>query len=330
MLKRLVLILVLLLFLPSLTKANELNLSLSWPLKGEILVGFGEKGSEVKKHLGVDISSPPGSKVLSPASGKVVFVGKTPKFYPMYTVSIEVAEDVWTTLSPLEEVWVEKGVSVSEGEEIGLLAEKGDSSSSPFPHLHWGLKIHSTSQYLNPLDYISSSETLKENKSPTLTVPLTIKREKEPLTEKELAEESLKEEAANSSSEILKESVLSFSSSRREEEISSPRTMQMTLERKKLSTPERKVTVVASNVKNIEEAGSREEISEVLMHQPLEREVFALTFESKRIEEEKKPLSLSFHESLFRVSIFPLLISFLISFFTFPSLKRKKDRVCLG
>ncbi len=338
--RRLVLILILLLFLPGLAKASELSLSLSWPVKGEILVGFGEKGSEVNKHLGVDISSPPGSKILSPASGKVVFVGKTPKFYPMYTVSIEVAKDVWTTLSPLEEVFVKKGVFVKEGEEVGLLAEKGDSSSSPLPHLHWGLKIQSTSRYLNPLDYISSGETLKEDKEPTLTVPLTIEEEGKQVAEGELTEKSLKEKKVNGSLQILEESVLPFPSlKRKEEKVSLPRKNQMTLEKENFSAGEGRTTLSHLHVKNSEVAKSNEEktkksieeLSEVLMHQPPDREISAFTLESEgEMRGEGRESSSSFHKSLFGVSLFPLFISFLISFFTFPSLKRKEDRVCLG
>jgi hypothetical protein len=331
-LRRLVLILTLLLFLPSLAKAGELNLSFSWPLKGEILVGFGEKGSEVNRHLGVDISSPPGSKILSPASGKVVFVGKTPKFYPMYTVSIEVAEDVWTTLSPLEEVFVKKGVFVKEGEEVGLLAEKGDSSSSPLPHLHWGLKIHSTSQYLNPLDYISSGESLNEDKDPTLTVPLNVEEEGEQRAKERLTKESLKEELVNGSSEISEESVLPFSpSEKREEKVSLQRKNQMVLEEKKFSAEKSRATLSTSHAKGSERARSIEEVSEILMHQPPDREIFAFTLESGgEVRGEERQSSSGFHESLFGVSILPLFISFLISLFTFPSFKREEDRVCLG
>lgn len=331
LLRKLVLVLAFLLFLPGLVKANESNFSLSWPLKGEVLVGFGEKGSEVKKHLGVDISSSPGSKILSPCSGKVVFVGKTPKFYPKYTVSIEVAEDIWTTLSPLEEVFVEKEGFVKEGEEVGILAQTGDSSSSPLPHLHWGLKIHSTSQYLNPLDYIEAEESLIDTEDLTSTLPLVVEGD-EHSSGKENGEKSLSGEALRNTKETLPQKAALFSPSGSDvKNLYFEEKLQIDSEKKKSSPKEGELTTFPSPIKNKVnvEGSNQKKVARILWRKPLDKEVFVLR--SEKAGEEKSPnSSLHSDKSLLKVSVFSLFISLFLSYFTLSFMKGERKEVCLG
>ena len=90
---------------------------------------FGLKG-----HNGLDYATPTGTPILAPFSGRVTQAQNDPNGYGLY---VKIENDKYgTILAHLKSFNVSVGQQVSEGQQIGISDNTGNSTG---PHLHWGV-----------------------------------------------------------------------------------------------------------------------------------------------------------------------------------------------
>ena len=115
-----------------------------WPLEGTPTVGHAFDPPDqpwLSGHRGVDLEARPGQRVLAPADGRVVFVGR------VGGKPVVVVDDggVRSTLEPVE-ASVRVGQRIRQGQVIGRVGREAHCQDRC---LHWGLKRGDT--YLDPL-----------------------------------------------------------------------------------------------------------------------------------------------------------------------------------
>jgi murein DD-endopeptidase MepM/ murein hydrolase activator NlpD len=123
-----------------------------WPVKGAITSRFGPRVSPFtgKKalHAGIDIGTPTGTEVRSPATGKVVvaaYDGRMGKF-----IRIDHGYGIETTFGHLSKIHVKYGDKVHRGDLIGLVGSTGKFSTGP--HLHYQVAVNDI--VVDPVHYI--------------------------------------------------------------------------------------------------------------------------------------------------------------------------------
>jgi len=122
-----------------------------WPTKGWLTSRYGYRVSPFtnKKqfHAGIDIAGAPGTPVLAPAKGRVVFAGR--KGPLGNALIIDHGYGVRTQYGHNKELFVKKGQTIERGDKIATL---GNSGRSTGPHLHYVVEVKGKTR--NPLDYI--------------------------------------------------------------------------------------------------------------------------------------------------------------------------------
>jgi len=122
-----------------------------WPTKGWLTSRYGYRVSPFtnKKqfHSGLDIAGAPGTPIVAPARGKVVFAGR--KGPLGNAVILDHGYGMRTQYGHTKELFVKKGETVERGQEIASL---GNSGRSTGPHLHYVVEYQGKTR--NPLDYI--------------------------------------------------------------------------------------------------------------------------------------------------------------------------------
>ena len=122
-----------------------------WPAKGWLTSRYGYRTSPFtgKKqfHAGLDIAGAPGTPVVAPAKGRVVFSGR--KGPLGNALIIDHGYGVRTQYGHNKELFVKKGEVVERGQKIASL---GNSGRSTGPHLHYVVEVKGKTR--NPLDYI--------------------------------------------------------------------------------------------------------------------------------------------------------------------------------
>jgi murein DD-endopeptidase MepM/ murein hydrolase activator NlpD len=98
-------------------------------------------------HPGVDISTPRGTKILSPADGVVVFVGRKRGYGNAIVVNH--GYGVVTRYGHLDGPNVKNGQRVRRGDVIGFVGSTGRSTA---PHLHYEVWVND--QLRNPIEFI--------------------------------------------------------------------------------------------------------------------------------------------------------------------------------
>ncbi len=122
-----------------------------WPTKGWLTSRFGTRVSpftnQKQFHAGIDIAGERGTDVVSPARGKVVFVGNRGPLGK--SIIIDHGYGMRTQYGHTDENYVKKGETVERGQRIASL---GNSGRSTGPHLHYVVEVKGKA--VNPLDYI--------------------------------------------------------------------------------------------------------------------------------------------------------------------------------
>ena len=115
-------------------------LPLRWPIRGPVNSEFGPRRSpwtgKPEQHHGIDIGSPPGTPVTSPAPGMVITAsahGRLGKH-----VALDHGHGVTSLYGHLEALDVKAGEQVEKGQVIGLVGNTGRSTG---PHLHYELLV---------------------------------------------------------------------------------------------------------------------------------------------------------------------------------------------
>ena len=115
-------------------------LPLRWPIRGPVNSEYGTRRSPwtgaPEQHHGIDIGSPPGTPVTSPAPGMVITAsahGRLGKH-----VALDHGHGVTSLYGHLEALDVKPGQRVTKGQIIGRVGNTGRSTG---PHLHYELLV---------------------------------------------------------------------------------------------------------------------------------------------------------------------------------------------
>jgi murein DD-endopeptidase MepM/ murein hydrolase activator NlpD len=123
-----------------------------WPVKGHITSKFGPRISPFTGkrafHSGLDIGSPRGREIRSPASGKVVVAAYDTRLGNF--IRINHGFGIETTYGHLAKMLVKYGKKVKRGDVIGLVGSTGKFSTGP--HLHYQVALND--KVVNPVQYI--------------------------------------------------------------------------------------------------------------------------------------------------------------------------------
>lgn len=117
----------------------KLRGKLQWPVKGELISGFGkarhpEVAAEVF-HNGIDIKAPMGEAVKAVEKGTVVFADRFTGYGKM--VIIDHGERYYTIYAHLSEILIKNGDRVKRGEAVG---KTGDSDSLAGAQLYFEMR----------------------------------------------------------------------------------------------------------------------------------------------------------------------------------------------
>ncbi len=123
-----------------------------WPAKGWFSRGFGMHYDPFtgykQMHRGIDIAAQPGTPIVAPAKGKVIFAGWDSGGLGNLVV-IEHGYGFVTRHGHMSKVLVKRGQEIARGDRIGLMGSTGYSTGS---HLHY--EVYRNGKSLNPMDYI--------------------------------------------------------------------------------------------------------------------------------------------------------------------------------
>jgi len=122
-----------------------------WPTHGWLTSRFGYRISPFtglrELHAGLDISAEPGTEIIAPARGRVVFAGTQGAFGNV--VILDHGFGIRTLFGHTREIRVRPGQTVERGQ---VIASVGSSGRSTGPHLHYG--VERNGRLTNPIDYI--------------------------------------------------------------------------------------------------------------------------------------------------------------------------------
>ncbi|HEX7947000.1 MAG TPA: M23 family metallopeptidase, partial [Phenylobacterium sp.] len=112
-----------------------------WPLKGQLLSGFGDKGTS-QRNDGLNIRANTGDPVRAAAAGEVIYAGdQVPGFGNLVLIS---HPDGWVTAySNLSKIEVRMREKVNQGQEIG---QAGSTGGVTEPQLHFEVRYRSNPQ----------------------------------------------------------------------------------------------------------------------------------------------------------------------------------------
>jgi len=116
--------------------------TLIWPVRGSISQRFS------RKHPALDIAAPRGTPVVAADTGYVVRAGWTDVGYGLMVV-IDHNNGMQTLYAHLNEIFVEAGTAVTQGQTIGTVGATGRATG---PHLHLEVIVDNVRR--NPLDYL--------------------------------------------------------------------------------------------------------------------------------------------------------------------------------
>lgn len=121
------------------------------PTKGWITSYYGPRisptSNRLKMHEGIDIGAKPGTAILAPADGVVVYSGTKPGF-GMF-VQLDHGYGVETIFAHAKELSAKKGQVVKRGTEIASIGSTGYSTG---PHVHYEVRVNGTP--VDPLYFI--------------------------------------------------------------------------------------------------------------------------------------------------------------------------------
>jgi murein DD-endopeptidase MepM/ murein hydrolase activator NlpD len=121
------------------------------PAKGWVTSQFGYRQSPFtgrrEFHRGIDIAAREGTPILSPADGRVRFVGEDRSLGK--SVIIKHGYGVETVYGHLSEAHVAAGDRIKRGERLGLMGSTGRSTG---PHLHYQINVNGSP--VSPQNYM--------------------------------------------------------------------------------------------------------------------------------------------------------------------------------
>ena len=125
-------------------EVDEVQTTFIMPVNGRLSSQFGlrriyNNQKRIRRHTGLDIAAPVGTKIVAPAQGKVISTGNY--FFTGNTVFIDHGQGLLTMYSHLSKTGVKPGDVVNQGQYIGDIGMTGRVSG---PHLHWTIFLNRT------------------------------------------------------------------------------------------------------------------------------------------------------------------------------------------
>ena len=117
------------------------------PLKGKILVKFGEK-TPYGINKGINIAAKEGTKIVSSASGKVIYADYDATFGYLVIIKVD-GKNIVNSYAHMEDLIVTKGKTIRQGDVIGYVGNTGKVDSF---QLHFGIREGKVAK--DPLEYI--------------------------------------------------------------------------------------------------------------------------------------------------------------------------------
>lgn len=138
---------------------NNVQTNFILPVEGRLSSIFGlkriyNKQKRIRRHTGLDIASPQGTNIKSPARGTVIRTGSY--FFTGNTVFIDHGQGLVTMYCHLNKTRVKAGQQLIQGESIGTVGMTGRVSGA---HLHWVVSLNNTK--VDPKLFIPKNVTKK-------------------------------------------------------------------------------------------------------------------------------------------------------------------------
>ncbi|MEJ2115346.1 MAG: M23 family metallopeptidase [Gammaproteobacteria bacterium] len=112
-----------------------------WPVKGPITGVFGSQrilnGEPRQPHYGIDVASPAGTTVVSPAAGVVTYADDM--YFSGGTLVLDHGHNLSSSFLHLKKILVQVGDRVEQGENIALVGSTGRVTGA---HLDWRMNWH--------------------------------------------------------------------------------------------------------------------------------------------------------------------------------------------
>ncbi len=121
-------------------------LDFCWPIRGDILVGFGKQSG--KRHQGLDIKADDGTPIVSIYDGIVTYASNKLRGYGNMVI-IKHNDDYSTVYAHNRINLVKEGERVSKGQ---VIARVGATGWADVPHLHF--EIRERGKAVNPVFYL--------------------------------------------------------------------------------------------------------------------------------------------------------------------------------
>ncbi|MCR4963985.1 MAG: M23 family metallopeptidase [Firmicutes bacterium] len=120
--------------------------SFAWPLSGVITSPFGKRSRGW--HSGLDIAAGRGTPIAAAAAGQVIEAGWKNDAYG-YAVMLRHDRRLVTLYAHCDELWVQEGQWVAQGQTLGLVGLTGHTTG---PHVHFEVRLNG--ECVNPLEYL--------------------------------------------------------------------------------------------------------------------------------------------------------------------------------
>ncbi|MDA8229996.1 MAG: LysM peptidoglycan-binding domain-containing M23 family metallopeptidase [Magnetospirillum sp.] len=120
-----------------------------WPVKGEVIAGFGPQGGKGQSNDGINIAAPRGTQVRAAENGVVAYVGNELKGFGSL-ILIKHADGWMTAYAHNDQILVHRGETVKRGQPIATV---GSTGSVTAPQLHFEMR-HGT-EAVDPAEYLA-------------------------------------------------------------------------------------------------------------------------------------------------------------------------------
>jgi len=129
------------------TKGTEATPRFRWPVRGQVIAGFGAKPDGVRND-GINVAVPENTPIKAADDGVVVYAGNELKGFGNL-VLVRHADDYITAYAHAKELKVKRGDQIKGGEVIGISGQTGNVDA---PQVHFEIRKGSTP--VNPMQFL--------------------------------------------------------------------------------------------------------------------------------------------------------------------------------